>query len=94
MDIVTVDDQAFNYPIEFLNSLELSGMPPHILSLKVGPPIMMLPKLIPNVIETTINISGKNKGEDVLIPRISMIPTDLSFNFKRLQFPVPVHKDC
>ena len=33
-------------------------------------------------------IKGKYKGEDVLIPRIPMIPTDLPFDFKRLQFPV------
>ena len=33
-------------------------------------------------------IKGKYVGEDVLIPRIPMIPTDLPFDFKRLQFPV------
>jgi ATP-dependent DNA helicase PIF1 len=41
-----------------------------------------------NVIEATIIIKGKYKGQDVLIPRIPMIPTDLPFDFKRLQFPV------
>ena len=40
-----------------------------------------------NVIEATI-IKGKYKGEDVLIPRISMILTDLPFDFKRLQLPM------
>ncbi|GBP26531.1 hypothetical protein EVAR_86033_1 [Eumeta japonica] len=44
-------------------------------------------KLMNNVIEATI-MKGKYKGEDVLIPRIPMIPTDLPFDFKRLQFPV------
>lgn len=44
-------------------------------------------KLMNNVIEATI-LKGKFKGEDVLIPRIPMIPSDLPFNFKRLQFPV------
>lgn len=42
---------------------------------------------MPNLIEATI-ISGKFKGEDVLIPRIPLISTDLPFDFKRLQFPV------
>jgi ATP-dependent DNA helicase PIF1 len=28
------------------------------------------------------------KGKDVFIPRIPLIPTDLPFNFKRIQFPV------
>jgi ATP-dependent DNA helicase PIF1 len=40
-----------------------------------------------NIIEATI-LNGKFKGEDVLLPRIPMIPTDISFKFKRLQFPV------
>jgi hypothetical protein len=40
-----------------------------------------------NFIEATI-LNGKFKGEDVLLPRISMIPTDMSFELKRLQFPV------
>jgi len=44
-------------------------------------------KLMNNVIEATI-IKGKYEGEDVLIPRIPMIPTDLPFDFKRLQLPV------
>ncbi|GFW87187.1 uncharacterized protein TNCV_5125411 [Trichonephila clavipes] len=40
-----------------------------------------------NVIEATI-LTGKFKGEDVLLPRIPMILTDMPFEFKRLQFPV------
>lgn len=44
-------------------------------------------RLMPNLIEATI-INGKYAGENVCIPRIPMIPTDLPFDFKRLQFPV------
>jgi ATP-dependent DNA helicase PIF1 len=40
-----------------------------------------------NIIEAII-LNGKFKGEDVLLPRILMIPTDISFEFKRLQLPV------
>jgi ATP-dependent DNA helicase PIF1 len=38
-----------------------------------------------NIIEATI-LNGRFKGEDVLLPRIPMIPTDMSVEFKRLQF--------
>jgi ATP-dependent DNA helicase PIF1 len=39
-----------------------------------------------NVVEATI-ATGPVKGEDVLIPSIPMIPTDMPFQFKRVQFP-------
>jgi ATP-dependent DNA helicase PIF1 len=44
-------------------------------------------KLMNYIIEATI-LNGKIKGEDVLLPRIPMIPTYISFEFKRLHFPV------
>ncbi|KAF2899354.1 hypothetical protein ILUMI_06819, partial [Ignelater luminosus] len=34
IDCVTNEDEATNYPIEFLNSLDVSGLPPHNLRLK------------------------------------------------------------
>eukprot|EP00102_Acyrthosiphon_pisum_P013585 XP_008183218.1 PREDICTED: ATP-dependent DNA helicase PIF1-like [Acyrthosiphon pisum] len=103
VDNVMNQDDVVNYPTEFLNSLELPGLPPHNLQLKVGSIVIMLrninqprlcngtrlavKKVMNNVIEATI-IKGKYKEEDVLIPRILMIPTDLPFDFKRLQFPI------
>ncbi|CAG9840134.1 unnamed protein product [Diabrotica balteata] len=44
-------------------------------------------KLLNNVVEATI-LKVKYKVQDVLIPLITMIPTDIPFEFKRLQFLV------
>lgn len=101
VDSATNQDDVVNYPPEFLNSLDLSGLPFHNLQLKVGSVVIMLrninqlrlcngtrlaiKKLLNNVIEATI-LKGKYK--DVLIPRNPKIPTDVPFEFKRLQFPV------
>ena len=44
-------------------------------------------KTMENVIEATI-LTGPFEVEAVLIPCIPMIPTDLPFQFKRLQFSI------
>ena len=43
--------------------------------------------LMTNIIEATI-LTGTVKDGDVLKLQIPMIPTDMSFQFKRLQFPI------
>jgi len=40
-----------------------------------------------NIIEVNI-LNGNFKEEDVLLRRISMVPTDLPFDVKPLQFPL------
>lgn len=103
IDTTVEPEDAINYPTGFLNSITPAGMPPHNLTLKIGSPIMLLRNLDPprlcngtrlcvkslqrHVIEATI-LTGAHKGEDVFIPRIPLIPTDLIFEFKRLQFPI------
>lgn len=103
IDTVTEEEQAVNYTTEFLNTLEPSGMATHKLTLKIGSIIILLRNLYPpmmcngtrmivtnltnNLIEAKI-ISGKYKNEIFFIPRIPMVTTDLSIDFKRLQFPV------
>ena len=46
-------------------------------------------KLMIKVIHATMR-KGKFKDEEVLIARIRMIPTDMPFEFKRIQFPIRV----
>ena len=102
-DRVENEDEAVNYPVEFLNSFDLPGMPPHHLRLKVGSVIIILrnlhaPKLcngtrlivmqlLNNVIVARI-LKGAYKGSECLIPRIPLSSNDLPFQFKRIQFPV------
>lgn len=103
VDTVVDFEEAVHFPTEFLNSLNPSGLSPHKLVLKVGCPVILLRNLNPPklcngtrllikslktfIIECTI-LTGCGTGEDVLIPRIPLIPSDLPFQFKRLQFPV------
>jgi len=86
-----------------LNMLDLPEMPPHILIIKIGVPIILLrninllrlcngtkftvKKMMNNIIESTV-LNGNVKEENVLLLSVLIILTDLPFDLKRLQFPV------
>ncbi|XP_019174242.1 PREDICTED: ATP-dependent DNA helicase PIF1-like [Ipomoea nil] len=101
-----VDMLADLHNLEFLNALRCSGIPNHALTLKVGSPVMLLrnidhtlglcngtrlivTRLADHVLEGQI-MCGTNAGTRVLIPRMSLTPSDprLPFKFQRKQFPL------
>ncbi|XP_019188283.1 PREDICTED: uncharacterized protein LOC109182587 [Ipomoea nil] len=101
-----VDMLADLHTPEFLNALRCSGVPNHALTLKVGSPVMLLrnidhtlglcngtrlivTRLGDHVLEGQI-MCGTNAGTRVLIPRMSLTPSDtkLPFKFQRKQFPL------
>jgi hypothetical protein len=106
IDTVCDATEAVNHPTEFLNLLDLPGKLPHNLQLKVGSPVILLRNLIPpwlcndtrlvvkklmkNVIEAII-LNGKFRGENILLPRISIIPTDVPIQFNVLDFQLNWH---
>lgn len=102
MDTIMDAELSISYPVEFLNSLELSGVPSHKLQLKLNVPVMLMrnlyaprlcngtklqiTKLGQNILGATI-LTDVGKGNSVIIPRIPIIPTDLPFQFKGFSFP-------
>ncbi|XP_048447298.1 ATP-dependent DNA helicase pif1-like [Pyrus x bretschneideri] len=89
----SVEDDVRNlYQQEFLNSISPGGMPPHQLTLKKGPPIMLLRNIDPkmglcngtrlachgayNNLIDAEILSGQFAGTRVFLPRISLKTTE------------------
>ena len=102
-DSVLEDCDAANYPVEVLNSLQVPGVPPHVLRLKKGCPVMVLKNIngyslvngtrmllldvSPNLITAEI-INGSNRGEILYLPMMRFEVSNYPIKFLRVQFPV------
>jgi hypothetical protein len=90
VDSVVEHEQRSTYPVEFLNTLEFSGVPPHELKLQEGAPIVLLrnmasgmangtrlivKKLHDSLIEAIV-ATGPLKNETVFLPRLGITPSD------------------
>jgi ATP-dependent DNA helicase PIF1 len=87
-----VDDPHNYYPAELLNTLTPNGLPPHVLKLKVGCPVILLrnidpanglcngTRLVVQVFQrNTIDAKialGQHAGKRVFLPRIPLCPSD------------------
>ncbi|PWZ30269.1 ATP-dependent DNA helicase PIF4 [Zea mays] len=87
-----VDDPNNYYPLEFLNTLTPNGLPPHVLKLKVGCPIMLLRNIDPanelcNGTRLVVRgfqknsidaeiVLGQHAGMRIFLPRIPLCPSD------------------
>ena len=103
-DSLDRSDDLINYSIEYLNSLNPSGIPGHILALKHGMPLMLMRNINPkqglcNGTKLIYDRALDNKllvctvaesGKSVLIPRINFPPKvgEYPFGWQRRQFPV------
>lgn len=90
--------EANNYPVEFLNSLTVSGLPPHKLKLKINCIVLLIRNL--NAKEALVNgtrmrikalhknsidcevLTGIARKKKILIPRINMTYSGTLLNFK------------
>jgi ATP-dependent DNA helicase PIF1 len=87
---VVQGEQKGVYPTEFLNSFNMSGVPPHTLTLEEGCPMILLRnmpgglangirlivvKLMQHIIDAKI-VTGPDKGRRVFIPRLNITPSD------------------
>ncbi|PWZ33301.1 ATP-dependent DNA helicase PIF1 [Zea mays] len=87
-----MDDPHNYYPPEFLNTLTPNGLPPHVLKLKIGCPVILLRNIDPanglcNGTRLVVRgfqrnsidaeiVLGQHAGKRIFLPRIPLCPSD------------------
>ena len=104
--IDTTEEGGADYPPEFLNSCELSGMPPHSLSLKPGSLVILLRNIdqgaghcngtkyvVVNIKPHVLelrSVDTYNRGATILLPRIISISKTKTLPFTLRRKQFPV----
>lgn len=94
------------FPIEYLNSISIAGMPPHELKLKVGVVVMLIRNLnqtlwlcngtrmmVTKCLKNCVQcevICGIFVGTRHFIPRMELCPTDSRLPFKLIRKQIPI----
>ena len=100
------DDAMLNYPVEYLNDINCSGLPLAHLKLKIGCPVMILRNIdaaygVCNGSRAILRqagsrvlelelLTGSHAGERVFIPRIFNTPSEDQLAFKFIRRQFPI----
>ena len=104
IDTVSSGENEMTFPVEVLNSIEISGLPSHTLKLKIGTPVMLMRSTeapitvngtrgiithLGDNLLTVIIACGSYKGFTVHVPRMPIVDSTTNcVAFKRVQFPI------
>ena len=99
-------ERSTMFPVEYLNSLSISGMPKHILRLKFGASLILIRNLNPKkglcngtrlqLLSYTPYLlgvkilNGSHEGEETYLPRINLISNDDDLPFELKRRQFPV----
>jgi ATP-dependent DNA helicase PIF1 len=107
-EVVVIDDpiETQHFQEEYLNTIVLPGLPPHLLELKIQTPVVLLRNLDPanglcngtrlqvkgiaSRLLTCIVLNGPNAGDTVYIPRIDLCTADGTLPFTMRRRQFPV----
>ena len=100
------EDPMINYPVEYLNEINCSGLPLSKLHIKVGCPIIILKNLDPahgvcngsrgilrrykHRVMEVELITGDHAGHNIFVPRIDNYPADQQVGFKFCRRQFPI----